>query len=95
MHVYPCEYTDVQPDTAHLIKEATARQPHPVEVIDAPVGVQQQLIKDTRSSRPTLPQVAPSQEAGHHVPCQMMYPALLIRWVVDVRAGPQSEGSSS
>lgn len=62
-----------------LIKVCRARQPLPIEVVDAPIGIHQVFFKDGRPRLPGLPQVAARQETGHHVTGQMMDPARLFQ----------------
>ena len=60
-----------------LLEKRGAREPHPGSSIDRPVGIQQELIKDSHAFLPGHPEVAPGEEAGGGVPRQVVDPALL------------------
>mmetsp|Transcript_9211 Transcript_9211/g.23029 ORF Transcript_9211/g.23029 Transcript_9211/m.23029 type:complete len:236 (+) Transcript_9211:202-909(+) len=63
-------------DPEVLVKEARARQPHPVAVVDGPVGVHQVAVEHLGARLPVHEQVAAGQEARHRVPRQVVHPPL-------------------
>ena len=51
-----------------LVEEARAAQPHPVAIVESPIGIQELIIKPLRSLFPAHPKVTPSEEACHGMP---------------------------
>lgn len=82
-HVHKSKKTRIP--RACLIKKRGTAQPLPVEVVNAPVRVKQEIVEDRRSIFPALPQVTPRQEAGHCVPGEVVNPPGTVR--EDVTAG--------
>ena len=76
-----------------LVEEARAREPHPVAVVERPVGVHEVAVEHRRAGFPVHEQVAPRQEARHRVARQVVHPALLLQ-LRHARVDPGETGSA-
>lgn len=63
-------------DSVVLVEECAGRQPHPVCVVQAPVIVYQQPIKDIPASCPGAIQISTCEEAGYSMTRQVVHPTL-------------------